>query len=216
MNVLLARIQEPYWYESECLEALKSARNDGIGRALVVMASGLGKTVVAAFDIKSFLERFGGRVLFLVHQNDILDQAYETFVDVLGEGYGFGYMHGTQKDLEYVDVLFASFQTMRLWRDSFEPDTFAYIVVDESHHTPAETYLPTLEYFNPKFLLGITATPERTDLQDIRKVYGEEVYSLPLEDALAQGLLTPVDYRLLTDEIQNLSVLKTPIGRLSV
>src|SRR3989344_1288401 len=203
-------------YQAKCLDQLTESRRHGKKRALVVMASGLGKTVTAALDAKRWLTSHGGKLLYLCHQNDILEQARTTFESVLGSKRLYGYFHGQEKDRHRVDCLFASFQTMRKNRNGFKPREFSYTVVDESHHGHAPTYRPTLDYFQPKFLLGITATPERTDLQDIRKVYGEEVYSLPLEDALAQGLLTPVDYRLLTDEIQNLSVLKTPIGRLSV
>ena len=206
----------PYGYQEECLTVLREERTEGKGKALVAMASGLGKTVVAAFDVNSFLAERGGRVLSLCHQNDISDQSYDTFQEVLGEGYSFGYLDGRKKEFEPVDVLFASFQTMRNWREEFPPDAFDYIVVDESHHSPAETYLPTLEYFQPRFMLGITATPDRADLQDIREIYGDEVYSLPLEDGLAQGLLAPVDYRMVTDELQNLKVLDTPIGKLSI
>lgn len=206
----------PYAHQKECLSVLQIVRKRGKNKALVVMASGLGKTVVAAFDVHNYLSRRGGRVLSLCHQNDISDQSYETFEEVLGEGYSFGYLDGREKEFEPVDVLFASFQTMHNWREEFPPDTFDYIIVDESHHSPAETYLPTLEYFKPRFLLGITATPDRTDLQDIREIYGDEVYSLPLEEGLAQGLLAQVDYRMVTDELQNLKILDTPIGKLSI
>lgn len=91
-----------------------------------------------------------------------------------------------------------------------------YVVVDESHHSPAPTYEPTIKYFKPKFLLALTATPERTDLDDIRRIYGEEAYNLPLEDALARGLLTKIDYRLVTDEISYQKLIDTPAGKLSV
>jgi superfamily II DNA or RNA helicase len=180
------------------------------------MASGLGKTVTAALDVKTWLSRHGGRVLYLCHQKDILEQAKATFEAVLGPRYKYGYFHGHERSHRGATVVFASFQTMHTSRKLFGRNAFTYIVVDESHHGQAETYLPTLEYFKPKFLLGITATPDRRDLRDIRKIYGSEVFSLPLETALARGLLARVDYRLLTDDLQNLDVLNTPIGRLSV
>ena len=74
---------------------------------------------------------------------------------------------------------------MRNYIDIFDPDEFDYIIVDESHHSPAETYLPTINHFRPKFLLGITATPNRMDLKDISEIYGKPVFELPLEKALA-------------------------------
>lgn len=208
----------PYAYQSECLDRLAQARRSGRTQALVIMASGLGKTVTAALDVRSWFEKHDGRMLYLCHQNDILEQARTTFELVLGSGRTYGYFHGREKDRRPVSCLFASFQTMRQrkWQKKFQPDEFDYIVVDESHHGPARTYRPVLEYFKPKFLLGITATPERTDLQDIRRIYGDEVYSLPLDEALARELLTPVSYYLVTDELQNLKILDTPVGKLSI
>lgn len=208
-------IVKPWSYEKRALAALHSSRQAGNATALVVMASGLGKTVVAAFDVKEFLRTKPGRVLFLCHQTDILEQAHETFEEVLGTHYSMGYLHAAEKDLE-ARILFATFQTMRGWLEKFSPKAFSYIVVDEGHHSYAPTYYQTLQYFKPKFLLGITATPDRTDLLDIRKIYGREVFSLPLEEALVEGYLTSVDYRLITDEIQSLKILDTPIGRLSI
>lgn len=208
----------PYPYQVECLQKMEEAHEEGQGRALMVMASGLGKTVTVALEVQRWLRTHGGRVLYLSHQNDILDQARVTFEAVLGRECTYAYFHGEQKDRNRhsATCLFSSFQTMREQRNGFQPKEFSYVVVDESHHGPAPTYRPTLEYFQPDFLLGITATPERTDLQDIRGIYGQEVYSLSLEDALAQDLLTRVDYRLMTDDIQNLDALDTPVGRMSI
>lgn len=206
----------PYDYQYECLDALETVREEGSERALVVMATGLGKTFVAAHDVKRHLEEWGGSALYLCHQNDILGQARETFEDVLGSKYTYGYFHGQEREMDEVDVLFASFQTMQNWREEFHPEEFDYVVVDESHHGPAPTYVPTIEHFKPLFLLGITATPNRSDLQDIREIFGPERYSLPLEEALARGLLTNVDYRLITDDIQDEELLDTPVGKVSV
>jgi superfamily II DNA or RNA helicase len=179
------------------------------------MASGLGKTATAAFDARRLLSP-GGRLLYLCHQNDILAQARETFEEIMGDRYSYGYLHGGEKDGLAADVVFASLQTMRGWMELFPRDEFQIMVVDESHHSHARTYRPVIEYFQPEFLLGLTATPDRADLRDIRTLYGSEVFSLPIEEALARRLLTDVDYRLMTDEIQNLSVLDTPVGRLSI
>lgn len=181
------------------------------------MASGLGKTVTTAHDAKRWRsENGGGRALFLCHNNDILYQAKSTFQAVNGTEHTYGYFHGEEKNLHAVDFLFASFQTMEKNRDIFDPREFDYIVVDESHHSHAETYRPTIEYFKPKFLLGATATPDRLDELDIREIFGNEVYYLPLEEALARGLVTSVDYRLLTDEIQISKVLETEGGKVSL
>jgi len=207
---------KPWQYQSECLDAVQAVRDQGLKRALIVMATGLGKTVTMAFDAKKFRERRAGRVLFLCHNNDILYQAKTTFQAINGPECSYGYFNGDEKHFHHVDFLFASFQTMEESRDLFDPSEFAYIMVDESHHAQADTFRSTIEYFMPEFLLGATATPDRLDQLDIRDIFGQEVYYLPLEEAMARGLVTPVDYRLLTDEIQTSEVLETEEGRVSL
>jgi superfamily II DNA or RNA helicase len=206
----------PLPHQQAALRRLDHKRRQGGTTSLVVMASGLGKTALAAFDVRRWLKRQGGRVLYLCHQNEILAQARATFQEILGPNYVYGYFHGIEKTEGRVDIMFSSFQTMREWREDYPPDYFKYIVVDESHHSHAGTYLPILRYFKPRFMLALTATPDRADLRDIRDVYGPEDYSLPLEEAIAQGLLAKVDYRLLTDELQNVRILDTPVGKLSI
>jgi superfamily II DNA or RNA helicase len=207
---------QPYPYQTECLEAINGAREEGRKKVLIVMASGLGKTVTMGFDAKKWLETHGGRVLYLCHQNDILYQAKTTFEAILGGKHSYGFFHGDEKTAHRVDCLFASFATMVKHMRRFVPDEFDYIVVDESHHSHAETFKMVVEYFLPKFLLGATATPDRLDERNIRDIYGDEVYNLPLTTALARGLLTPVDYRLLSDEIQLSKKIETPEGRVSI
>ncbi|OGE83386.1 MAG: hypothetical protein A2846_00605 [Candidatus Doudnabacteria bacterium RIFCSPHIGHO2_01_FULL_49_9] len=182
------------------------------------MASGLGKTVTAALDVKKWLaaSEKGSKVLYLCHQNDILEQARQTFETVIGRKETYGYFSGLGKEMNSVTCLFATFQMMRDYTTWFDRKEFSYVVVDETHHLPAPTFWPTVEYFKSDFMLGITATPERTDLKDLSRFYGEPVFVLELEEALARGLLTPVDYRLITDEIQNLEVLDTPVGQVSI
>lgn len=175
------------------------------------MASGLGKTVTAAFDIRKWLKsRPKSKVLYLCHQNDILSQARARFQMIIGgDDRFYGCYHGTEKS-RHAKFLFASFQTMREKFRRFDRKEFDYVVVDESHHVPAATYFPVVSYFRPKFLLGMTATPDRTDMRDTRTLFGNEVYSLDLGNALARGLLTKVDYRLLTDEIVELGRVENP------
>lgn len=206
----------PFDYQQECLAVTEAMRRDHAKRALVVMASGLGKTVTVAFDAKSWRQKHTGRFLYLCHQNDILYQAKTTFEGIINQGHTYGYFHGQDKNSHKVDFLFASLQTMKRHKESFGPDEFAYIVVDESHHSSAQTYRSTIEYFKPDFLLGVTATPNRLDELSIRDIYGEEVYSLPLDEAMARGLVTPVDYRLLTDEIQISGFIETGKGQMSI
>lgn len=207
----------PYSYQANCLSALATARQDGSTKELVVMATGLGKTMVAAFDVMRLLEVAPGRVLYLCHQNHILAQARKTFEMVLGRGRSFGNFHGTEKHLHNVDVLFASFQTMANWREAFMRDEFRYVVVDEVHHAQAETFRPTVQYFTPDFMLGLTATLKRADGLDVGELFnGKPVFELDLYEALARKYLCDVDYRIMTDEIQAAGVLDTPVGKLSI
>lgn|GEM_PF-871801 len=217
---LLTSIQEEHPFieireeQAECLDAIQEARTAGRDRALVQMATGLGKTMVVAADVKRFLaDKPGARVLFLCHQNDILQQAQESFSNIIGDQHSYGAFTGEAKDYHEVTCLFASFQAMREWREAFMPDEFDYIVVDESHHAKAATYEPTLNYFKPEFMLGVTATPDRHDLRDIREIFGPEIYKLSLEEAIARNLLTSVDYHVITDDIADLRVLRDSYGR---
>src|SRR3989344_3224566 len=138
---------QPYPYQGECLEVLNGVRKKGTPRALVVMASGLGKTVTAAFDVKRYLQEAGGRMLYLCNNNDILYQAKTTFQAILDGPFTYGFFHGNDKEERKVDCLFASFQTMESWAKHFGKNEFDYIVVDESHHSHADTYRTTVQYF---------------------------------------------------------------------
>lgn len=168
-------------------------------RALVVMATGLGKTVVAAHYAGDTAAR--GRGLVLCHDNHILEQDLSMFREVLGQTLSLGVFHGQRKDFEEVDITFASFQTFRQWKHVFFPDEFHYIIVDEAHHSEADTFRPVVEYFHPRKLLGLTATPDRMDGRDIRQIFGEEVIFFSLEEAIANSWLAAVDYHLLSDHL---------------
>lgn len=205
-----------YPYQQECLDAIESARQAGRNKALVVMATGLGKTVVSALKLKQLLAEVPGRALYVTHQNEILRQARHTYEYILPAETTYGYFTGEEKHLHKVDVLFASFQTMTKSRELFTRDEFRYVVVDEAHHVYAETYRPTVEYFTPDLMIGLTATPDRADEQDITELMGDPVFHLDLFEALANRYLTPVNYRLMTDELQNLGILDTPAGKLSI
>lgn len=206
----------PYPSQSECLGILRFVRSSGTKKALVVKASGLGKTITAALHVRErLIEKPESRHLFLCHQNDILEQAQGEFGKVIGSNVSFGYYHGDEKSAG-AQIVFASFQTMRNNLSEFKPDEFDTIVVDETHRVRAKTFEKVVRHFKPDFLLGITATPDRMDEQDIRDIYGKEVYNLPLPEALARRMLSDVDYRIRTDEIGSREVLDTPNGRLSM
>lgn len=185
-----ATVYEPHAIQSEALAALKETRERGAIAGLVVLATGLGKTWLSAFDSASFK-----RVLFVAHREEILQQARNTFRHVR-PGARLGLYSGTEKDRS-ADVLFASVQTLsrQAHLDQFLPDAFDYIVVDEFHHADARTYRKLINHFRPKFMLGLTATPERSDGADLLSLCGDNlVYRCDVADGISRGQLCPFRY----------------------
>jgi len=190
---------EPTAIQRAALDALDDTRSDGNRAGLVVLATGLGKTWLAAFD--SNKPEFA-RVLFVAHRDDILRQAFRTFRRARPSA-RLGFFNGTQKDAS-ADVLFASVQTVSRDEhlDAFAPDRFDYIVVDEFHHADARTYRKVIDHFEPLFLLGLTATPERTDGGDLLALCGENlVCTVNLFEGISEGALAPFDYFGVPDEV---------------
>ncbi len=152
---------EPRPAQRIALDALNETVNEGYDKAVVALATGLGKTYLAAF----FAQKYE-KILFIAHREEILNQARKSFEHSLDkEG---GIFNGSQKDMDH-DLIFASIQTLSIQErlNSFSPNDFDLIIVDEFHHAAANTYKKVIDYFNPSFLLGLTATPERTDGQDV-------------------------------------------------
>jgi superfamily II DNA or RNA helicase/diadenosine tetraphosphate (Ap4A) HIT family hydrolase len=201
-------IPDPHAIQREALAALTQTRLDGNRAGLVVLATGLGKTYLAAFDAASKTPtdeyRFP-RVLFVAHRDEILHQSMRTFRKIR-PGSSCGRYDGslTALQLDRTEMLFASIQTLgrveHLKR--FAPDAFDYIVVDEFHHAAASTYRRLLDYFEPKFLLGLTATPERTDGGDLLGLCDENlVYRCDLIRGIEEELLSPFEYFGVPDEV---------------
>jgi superfamily II DNA or RNA helicase/HKD family nuclease/SOS-response transcriptional repressor LexA len=185
--------------QAEALAALAHTRDEGFRRGLVVMATGLGKTWLAAFDSQQVNAK---RVLFVAHREEILQQAEETFVRIRPD-VKVGRYNGKERDLN-VDMLFASIQTLGRTRhlQAFGRDHFDYVVVDEFHHASARTYQQLLAHFNPRFLLGLTATPERTDQSDILGLCDDNlVFNRDLFDGIEAKLLCPFSYQGIADVI---------------
>ncbi len=190
---------QPHEIQREALAALEKTRAEGNIAGLVVLATGLGKTWLSAFD--SDRPQFR-RILFVAHREEILDQALKTFRRVRPSA-RLGRFTGTAKEPD-ADVLFASIQTLgrRRHLDDFRPDEFDYIVVDEFHHASAATYRRLIEHFRPKFLLGLTATPERTDGGDLLALCQENlVYRCDLTEGIRRELLSPFRYFGVPDEV---------------
>ncbi len=178
------------------LEALEATSEEGYDKAMVVMATGLGKTYLAGF----FAQRYT-RVLFVAHREEILHQAERSFRQIMPEKTS-GLYNGTSKD-EAADFVFASIYTlgMKRHRERFSPNAFDLIVVDEFHHAAAKSYQAILDYFQPKFLLGITATPDRMDGKDVYALCdGNVAYRIHFLEAISKGWLSPFRYYGVHDE----------------
>lgn len=182
----------PNFMQKEALSSLKALRNSQKKRSLLISATGTGKTYLSAFDVREYNPK---RFLFIVHRENIAKKAMETFKKVIPNK-SMGLYTGSTKDKE-ANYLFATIQTMSReehFKD-FSSDHFDYIVIDEVHHSGAKSYQKILDYFKPKFLLGMTATPERTDALNIYELFDFNIaYEIRLYDALNYNLLTPFHY----------------------
>lgn len=182
----------PTSVQKHALAALDETRSEGYSRGLVVLATGLGKTWLSAFDAEQYGAR---RILFVAHREEILQQAAETFLRIRPHA-RVGFYMGQNRDVE-VDVLCASIQTLskNTHLERFSSDHFDYIVIDEFHHAAAATYRRLLGYFTPRFMLGLTATPDRTDQSDILSLCDDNlVFTCQLFDGIRSKLLAPFHY----------------------
>ncbi|MGM0840258.1 MAG: DEAD/DEAH box helicase family protein [Bacillota bacterium] len=186
----------PRFAQIEALEELEKTYDEGYHKALVVMATGLGKTYLAAFFAKRF-----ERILFVAHREEILKQAERSFKNVLPD-LTTGIYNGTTKD-GHADAVFASIFTLSMQKHikSFSPEHFDLVIIDEFHHAAANTYRKVLNYFKPEFLLGITATPDRNDNRDIYAICeGNLAYRIDFLQAIGHGWLSPFNYYGVYDE----------------
>jgi len=192
-------------YQNQILEELRIERElHNHYRNLVVAATGTGKTVIAAFDFKQFLEKNPkSRFLFVVHREEIIRQACSVFRNVLQDE-NFGEMwYGNHEPNSYSN-LFASKDILNNRLDSIKlpDDYYDYIIFDEAHHIVADTYQKIIKKFKPKIFLGLTATPERMDGQDILKYFDGTISAeIRLDTALNNNLLSPFHYYGITDSV---------------
>ena len=185
-------LYEPRGAQIEALCALEDTRAEGARKALVQAATGVGKTYLAAFDSKNYK-----RVLFVAHREEILNQAALSFKNVRNSD-DYGFFTGKSKE-NARSVIFASVSTLGrkeyLTEEYFTKDYFDYIVIDEFHHAVNDQYRRIIEYFEPKFLLGLTATPDRMDGRNIYEICDYNVpYEISLYEAINKGMLVPFHY----------------------
>ena len=173
-------------YQQEATENLQKMREDGKTIALLYNATGVGKTITAATDAKAV----GGRILFLVNALKLASQAKETFAKAWPEA-TLGEYTGSQKDMTQT-VIFATVQSISKDLEKFSPTDFDYLIVDECHHAAANTYQKIFTYFHPKFILGLTATPERSDGEDMMELFQNVAHKMNLKTAVERGVLVPI------------------------
>ena len=188
----------PWPYQQEMLEALAAERGvHGRHRNLLVAATGTGKTVVAAFDYRRLAEEWGGQptLLFVAHRRELLDQALRTYREVLGDGSFGELLTGTDDPPRRWTHVFATVQSISRHLHDQSPAAFDVVVIDEFLHASAESYETLLTLLRPRELLGLTATPERGDGFDVRRLFGgRAAHELRLWDALEADLLAPFHY----------------------
>lgn len=190
---------KPNKMQEAALKQIADVRVKGLDKGLVISSTGTGKTYLSAFDVRRFAPK---RMLFIVHREQILNQAKSDFKRVLGGlEKDFGVLSGSSKQ-SGARYLFATIQTISKQEnlESFDPNEFDYILIDEVHKAGAKSYLKVINYFQPKFLMGMTATPERTDDFNIYELFDYNIaYEIRLQEALEEDMLCPFHYFGVTD-----------------
>ena len=189
---------KPNYMQRKALKELNRNRAIGISRALIISATGSGKTYLAAFDALNFSP---DRLLYVVHEGSILRKSLETFQEVFGGLKTCGMYTGEAKELD-ADFLFSTNVSMCRSLNLFDKKEFDYIIIDECHHAVADTYRQIIDYFEPEFLLGLTATENRMDNKDVVALFGNNIpYELRLRDAIINDLIVPFHYYGIRDEL---------------
>lgn len=189
---------KPNYMQRKALKELNRNRAIGINRSLVVSATGSGKTYLAAFDALNFSPN---RLLYIVHEGSILRKSLETFQEVFGGLKTCGMYTGEAKELD-ADFIFSTNVSMCRSLQLFDKKEFDYIIIDECHHAVADTYRQIIDYFEPEFLLGLTATENRMDNQDVVELFGNNIpYELRLRDAIINDLIVPFHYYGIRDRL---------------
>lgn len=173
-------------HQEEALENLRKLREEGKTITLVQGATGSGKSAIGVLDAKSV----GKRVLFLAHTKELVNQGYENFKKLWGE-VSIGKFVDSDHDTDTF-VVCGSIQSIIRNLSSFKPDDFGYLIIDECHHASAKSYATILQYFKPSFTLGLTATPERADGEDLLEVFQSVAHKLDIKEAVETGVLVPV------------------------
>lgn len=201
-SVNSANILQPNLMQRKALKELRRYRDTGVNKALVIAATGSGKTYLAAFDARNYDAK---HLLYIVHEQSILQAARSSFEKVFGAERSYGFYTGSKKELNS-DFIFASTQMLVGHLEESNPNEFDYIIYDEVHHMASDGGMKIFKYFTPSFLLGLTATPERMDNKDIIGLFDENVpFELRLKEAINNDLVVPFHYYAIRDEFADYS-----------
>ena len=184
---------KPNSMQVKALDNLENIRSKGENKSLIISATGTGKTVLSALDAKQFK---ANKLLFVVHRANIAKKSLQTFVNIFNGKKSMGLYSGADRDT-HSDFIFSTVQTITKPSSlaDFNKDAFDYIIIDESHRSGANSYKNIIDYFNPKFLLGMTATPERTDGFNIFSLFDYNLaYEIRLHKAMKEELICPFHY----------------------
>ncbi|MDU5411683.1 MAG: DUF3427 domain-containing protein, partial [Clostridium perfringens] len=190
----------PNKMQTAAIDNLNKLRKSGATKALLISSTGTGKTYLSAFELRNFNPK---KALFVVHREQLAKQALNSFKNVFGDTKTMGILSGNIKEFDK-DILFSTVQTLSKddTLSSFKKDDFDYIIIDEVHRAGAASYQKFIDYFTPKFLFGMTATPERNDDFDIFKAFDHNIaYEIRLQQALEEDLLCPFHYFGISDII---------------
>lgn len=196
-SVQSSKTIKPNKMQEEALKSLKNLRDNNKDKALLISATGTGKTFLSAFDVKRFKPK---RLLFVVHRRNIAEAALRSFKYLI-PNVSMGIFSGNTKETDS-DFIFSTVQTIhkKEYREMFDRDAFDYIIIDEVHRAGAQSYQDIVDYFKPKFLLGMSATPERSDDFDIYEMFDHNIaYEIRLIQAMEYNLLCPFHYYGITD-----------------
>lgn len=184
------QVFQPNTMQVDALEALQKLREEGAEKGLVISATGTGKTFLSAFDVQRVDPK---RLLFIVHRRTIAQKSLESYRAIMPEKTMALYSGAGREDS--ADYLFATIQSIANDLEKFKPDSFDYIVIDETHRAEAASYQMVMSYFKPFFMLGMTATPERTDGIHVFSLFDHNIaYEIRLHQALKENMLVPFHY----------------------
>ena len=191
------QVFQPNTMQLDALEALEKLREEGADKGLVISATGTGKTFLSAFDVKRVDPK---RMLFIVHRRTIAQKSLESYRAIMPDKTMSLYSGAGREDS--AEYLFATIQSIANDLDKFKPDSFDYIVIDETHRAEAATYQKVMSFFKPFFMLGMTATPERTDGIHVFSLFDHKIaYEIRLHQALKENMLVPFHYYGVSDLI---------------